>query len=117
MIPEIDPSLDIIIISLSRHDNPYSSTSLGLGRELSKRNRVFYIDNPFTLREVFLTQPEEAEQVKKRRGALFFRKNIFRHIEQNKNLVVVTPPIALSINFLPKGWLYNFLSGINDRIL
>jgi len=43
---------DIVILALARWDAPYSSTAFSIAQELSKKNRVFYIDNPFTIRDV-----------------------------------------------------------------
>jgi len=43
------PEIDIIMLALARWDGHYSSTAFSLAKELSRYNRVFYIDNPFTL--------------------------------------------------------------------
>lgn len=107
---------DIIIFALPRWDSDFSSTALSLAKELSKTTRVFYIENPFTLKDV-LTGFRTAS-IRRRIPALFFGIN--KHLrmdEGNSNLINVTPHMTLPINFLPNGWFYNSLNRINNALV
>ncbi|HRE53106.1 MAG TPA: hypothetical protein PK339_16935, partial [Flavitalea sp.] len=48
----INTSADIICFSLSRWDAPISSPALSLAKEFAKHNRVFYIDHPFSWKDL-----------------------------------------------------------------
>lgn len=106
---------DIIIITMSRWDSTYSSAILSLAKELSKNNRVFYIDHPYSLKD-FITNYRRKD-VQKRKKALIFGRNKYRKIEElPENFVAVTPQLTLPINWLPEGYIYNTLQMINNRI-
>jgi len=108
--------LDIIIFALPRWDGNYSSTSYSLAKEFSKTNRVFYIDNPFTIKD-FITQ-NKSPRIKARKSALLFGKNIYRKVNGlSDNFTAVTPPLTIPNNFLPSGYLYNALSYANDKLI
>ncbi|MEX1239023.1 MAG: hypothetical protein WEB30_04875, partial [Cyclobacteriaceae bacterium] len=107
---------DVIMMALPRWDSLFHSTALSLSKEISRTNRVFYIDNPFTLKEVvtgFMKKP-----VRQRLLALFFGINKYRRIDpSNENLIAVTPRFVLPVNFLPQGKISSFLSSINNAIV
>jgi teichuronic acid biosynthesis glycosyltransferase TuaH len=110
------PDFDIVMLALPRWDGQYSSTAYSLAQALSVYTRVFYIDNPFTLKD-FITQRKSA-QIRRRRKALLRGHDIFTTpISGNNNLVAVTPQLTLPINWLPAGLVYDTLSGLNDRIV
>ncbi|OWY21696.1 hypothetical protein C7N43_09070 [Sphingobacteriales bacterium UPWRP_1] len=104
---------DFIILSMCRWDDVYSSTIYSLARELSTNYRVFYIDHPFTLKDVALNFG--AARIKMRKDALLKGKNPYRKIDGlPHNFTAVTPPYTWPVNFLPEGRLYNWLSEINE---
>lgn len=103
---------DIVILALARWDGPISGTAFCLAEGLSKTNRVFYIDNPFTISDVI--RGWGTEQIRKRIISLFFGMGPCRRFQDNENLFYVTSPLVIPINFLPKGRIYNFFSGINN---
>jgi glycosyltransferase involved in cell wall biosynthesis len=108
---------DIVIISTSRWDNPYSSVGFSFAKEFAKHNRVFYIDHPFSLNEV-ASQYSNKDMVKSRIPALFLGKSIYRKIDGlPSNLTIVTPKVTLPINWLEEGTLYNTLWKFNDTIV
>lgn len=108
--------MDIILFALARWDGPYSSTAFSLAKELAKTHRVFYVENPITLK-YFLTNFFR-RHVWRRVGALFFGISKFSFPEkQNDKLIAVTPFITIPINFLPEGIFYNSLATLNDAIL
>ena len=107
---------DIMMFALPRWDGPFFSTALSLAKELSRTNRVFYVDNPFTVKDMitgFFTKP-----IRIRMMAFFFGIDQYRRIDpDNPNLINVTPHPTLPINFLPPGKVYNFFSRINNAIV
>jgi glycosyltransferase involved in cell wall biosynthesis len=107
---------DIIIFSLSRWDAPISSPSFSLAKEFAKRNRVFYIDHPFSIKDFILEF--ETPRVQVRKEALLWGKNIYKKApELPENLTLVTSKLTMPINFLPEGVLYDALARQNDRII
>lgn len=106
-------SLNIIMLPLARWDGPYSSTAFSLALELSKRHNVFYLDNPFTYKDVL--KNIGSPQMKKRRKAFFRRKMRYFKVQNAPDgfTAVFTDPV-LPINFLPSGALYNQLLRHND---
>ena len=107
---------DIIVFALPRWDGPYFSTALSLSKELSLNHRVFYVDNPFTLKDIlsgFFTKP-----IRRRWKAFFLGLKKYRLIDKDSpNLINVTPHPTLPINFLPAGRIYNFFNRINNAIV
>jgi glycosyltransferase involved in cell wall biosynthesis len=85
---------DIICFSLSRWDAEISSPAVALAKELAKNGRVFFIEHPYSYKDVFFA--------KKRK---------------TKSPFVITPATIYPINFLPEGALYNFFSSINNKIV
>jgi teichuronic acid biosynthesis glycosyltransferase TuaH len=107
---------DIVILATARWDGNYSSTSYSLAKALSKYTRVFYIDNPFTLKAFFKGRDQEG--ISKRRRALLHGEDIFMTPDPAyPNLTNVTPQLVLPINWMSKGFMYNVLSKINDSIV
>jgi teichuronic acid biosynthesis glycosyltransferase TuaH len=107
---------DIVMFTLSRWDNPYSSTALSIAKEFSKKTRVFYIDNPFTIKDLIATKRDE--QLQRRKKALLFRQDVYKDIGQSgQPLITFAAPLVLPMNFLPAGKLYNLISKINNWIL
>ena len=92
---------DIICFSLSRWNAEISSPAVSLARELAKHHRVFFIEHPYSIKDVLL-------------GKKTLGKNDSHPTE---NVTVITPAAVLPINFLPAGKLYNWCSAINNSIL
>jgi teichuronic acid biosynthesis glycosyltransferase TuaH len=114
LMPSLD--FDIIFLALPRWDGPYSSTAYSLAKALSKYARVFYVDNPFTIKDVLVHS--RSAQVALRKNALWRGKDIFlRPDKHHRDLVVVTPRVTLPINWLPPGRLYDAFSRINDQAI
>ena len=104
------------MFALPRWDGPYFSTALSMAKELSRTHRVFYVDNPFTVKDMItglFTKP-----VRIRMMAFFFGLDKYRRIDpDNPNLINVTPHPTLPANFLPAGRVHRFLSRINNAIV
>lgn len=107
---------DLIVLGLARFDTPYSSTVYSLSRELAKNHRVFFIDNPFTIKDFFALI--KTDYIKIRFKALLTGKNYYRRLKNApENLIILTPRLTIPINWLPRGMVYNFLSRRNDQII
>jgi teichuronic acid biosynthesis glycosyltransferase TuaH len=108
--------IDIICLSLSRSDAHISSAGLCLAKEFAKKNRVFYIDHPYSWKDYFNAALKK--QIQWRKGALLFGKKPYSNPASfPANLTIVTSLLTLPINFLPKGSFYKVLSKINDWIV
>lgn len=105
--------MDIIMLALPRWDGEYSSTAYSLAKEFSRTRRVFYIDNPFTVKD--FVAGFKSKQIQSRTKALLTGKKVYTTI--NPNLIAVTPRLTVPVNFLPEGSLYEKLSAFNDGIL
>lgn len=107
---------DIIMFALPRWDGPFSSTAFSLSKEMAKDTRVFYIDNPYTLKD--LLTGWNNKQIRRRLMALLFGRHRYCKIDSSiPNLINITPLLTLSINFLPPGSLYNLLSSFNNFLV
>jgi teichuronic acid biosynthesis glycosyltransferase TuaH len=110
------PDFDIIMLALPRWDGPYSSTAYSLAKELSRHTRVFYVDNPISIKEYF--SKRNTPGMRRRKEALFFGNDFFTSPDKNYDqLFAITPRVTLPVNFLPNGFLYEKLSKINDQII
>jgi teichuronic acid biosynthesis glycosyltransferase TuaH len=108
---------DVVIISTSRWDNPYSSVGFSFAKEFAKNNRVFYIDHPFSLNEI-ANQYSNENVVKSRLPALLFGKNPYSKIAGlPDNLTIITPQVTLPINWLKEGYLYEMLWSLNEKVV
>lgn len=113
----ISEKLDIIIFALPRFDGPYSSISISMAKEFSKKHKVYYINHPYSFKDIFASF--KTNNILMRLPALFFGVNnseTFKVVGGVKQITMVTPPVTLPINFLPPGKYYNFLQRLNDRI-
>lgn len=110
------PNYDIICFSLSRSDSAISSPALSLAKEFAKKHRVFYIDHPYSWKD-YLKEKNEPK-TSWRKDALLNQKDIYSHPPHlPENLTIVTPGLTLPINFLPPGFLYEWLSRRNDQVI
>jgi teichuronic acid biosynthesis glycosyltransferase TuaH len=107
---------DIICLALFRWDSEISSTAQSLAAEFSRRNRVFFIEHPYSYKDYWQLRNTRAMQTRKE--ALIKRRNIYSQpLQGHSQLTAVVPGLTLPINFLPNGRIYDGLSSINDRIV
>lgn len=109
----INDHCDIICFSLSRWDSNISSPAWSIAKELSKTHRVFYIDHPFSLKDLVSEYSTKAVRSRARHW-LGGEDGILQPEKQFPNLHVIVPPITIPVNFLPPGKLYEQLSLINE---
>ena len=104
---------DIIYFSLFRWNGPYSSISVALAREFSRTRRVFYINNPFTLKDALTSDPQlETVIPKVAAGKISFQAD-----NEYSNIIAVTPPYTYPINFLSEGMIYDKVSKQNSKVI
>lgn len=107
---------NILCISNPSWEGDYAKTIVELMSVFAHTNKVLYIDNPSTLKDVlqgFLTRKKMPY------GRLLgFSKRVVRlPLEQGGGVYVMTPPVVLPINYLPPGKLYSLLLRFNGWLL
>ncbi len=108
--------VDLIYFTLFPWDNPYSSVSLSFTKEFAKTHRVFYVNPPFTLKDIIKNRTDE--RIKSRmKDQLLNRMRYENTPELSNNVIAVHPPSILPINWLPKGKTYNRLHQIDNEVI
>lgn len=107
---------NILCISTPPWESDYASTTVQLMRELSRHNKVLFVNNPFTMKDVLDgLQKKKKVPVKKVFG---FKKRLkIIPLENGSEAYVLTPPMVLTTQFLPNGWLYRTLTRWNGQLL
>ena len=107
---------NIICLSSPSWEGNYASTTVELMKVLASNNKVLFVNNPFTLKDVIDgLKSKKNVPVKKVFG---FKSRIKKvALQSGGEIYVLTPPMILSINFLPKGKLYNFLLKCNGLMV
>lgn len=109
-------NIPVVIISMSRWDGDYSSTSWSLAKTFAKDRTVIYVDYPYTWTEY--VRKRKSPNVQKRKKALFGQgKGLLPLKQYGENLYGLTPPLMFPVNWLPKGKLYDTFSSMTGRIL
>ena len=111
--------MDVVFFTLFRADNPYSSISLSMARELAKHHRVFYINHPYSVKDVLTGLRNGDRDMPKRVLGFLSGQTQYEQLESiPNNFVSVVPPLFLPINWLPKGPVFRFFQRLqNARIL
>ncbi len=107
---------DIVIITMSRWDGAVSSAILSLAKELATRRRVYYIDHPYSYKD--LISQWSMPELRDRRSHLLRGKTLIRPVPGTPDAFrALTPPLTLPVNWLEPGPLYEAGSRYNDRLL
>lgn len=110
--------MDVVFFTLFRTDNPYSSISLSMAKELAKTQRVFYVNHPYSLKDLVRGWLSGDQALRARLPLLLRGKVGYERLETiPDNFIAVQPPPTLPINWLPKGWIYNFFQRLNNGIV
>lgn len=105
---------DFIIFGLQSWDIPIGSNCKNIAVEIVKNNRVLYVNRP--LDRISNLKAINDIQTINRKKSVKRRENIIYEVKDN--LWVFNPRIIVeSINFLPTGFLYNFLNRRNNKKL
>ena len=109
---------DIVFFTLFRTDNPYSSISLSMAKELAKTNRVFYVHHPYSWKDVVAGLLSGDKALRARLPYLLAGRVRYEEFASiPRNFTAVQPPPVVPVNWLPKGRLYNFFRRINNEIV
>lgn len=107
-----------LLFSLFRTDNPYSSISLSMARELAKTGPVIYVNHPYSIKDVVTGLLKNDPWVRRRLLHSLLRQNRYETLDSiPHNFVAVQPPMTLPINWLPPGRLYKLLQAWNNHII
>ncbi|MCF0041849.1 glycosyltransferase [Dyadobacter fanqingshengii] len=104
----------IIIFGLPRFDASIESTNYTTAKLLARHNQVYYVENPFTVRDYFKMRKWPEFAVRKRHFQLSDSSLLDTDIP---NLKIVIPPILLSVNFLPENKFFRNLLKINELLI
>jgi glycosyltransferase involved in cell wall biosynthesis len=108
----------VLFFSLFRTDNPYSSISLSMAKELAKDVPVLYVNHPYSLKDIWRGLWQGDRALLRRMGHLLLLRSGSEHLEgMPERFLAVTPAPTLPINWLPPGRLYDLLHGFNNRIV
>lgn len=104
----------IFIFALMKFDGEYESTNFTIAKHLAKKNKVFYIDNPYTWRDYIKLKNTPEFNTRKPHFALS-GDGIIK--TDNPDLNIVIPPLMPSLNFMPEGILYRAALKLNQRAI
>src|SRR5689334_18460860 len=105
---------DFIIFGLQPWDIPIGSNCKNIAMEISRYNRVLYVNRP--LDRISRFKYKNDARTKARLESIKNGKNVL--VEISSGLWVFNPRVVIeSINFLPKGFVYNYLNKRNNKQL
>jgi glycosyltransferase involved in cell wall biosynthesis len=103
---------NIFILGLAKYNTEIESTTFTLAKHLARHNQVFYIENPYTWKDLLLSKKHREQRKKKQ---LLSTNDIIETGTPNLKVIMV-PPLA-SINGLPEGKIYRAMLKANERII
>lgn len=105
---------DFIVFGLQPWDIPIGSNCKNIAAEISRHNRVLYVNRP--LDRISRRKNKNNIQTQNRLNSIKNGKNVLTEI--SNQLWVFNPRIIVeSINFLPPGFIYNYLNKANNKKL
>ena len=107
---------NIVCLSNPLWEGDYAKTIVELMSVLAQGNKVLYVDNAYTIKDVLDgLRGKRSIPFKK----VFGLENRIKKIEliSKAEVFVLTPPMILTINFLPRGLLYNLLLHFNGWLV
>jgi len=103
---------DIIIIGIQPWDIEIGSNCKNIAEEMSKTNRVLYVNSPLDRN----TKKNQASEERIKRRIRISKKEEDDLVQLNKNMWNLFPRQQIeSINWLPDGKLYDFINKRNNR--
>lgn len=103
---------NIICISASEWGGNYAKTIVEISKELSTRNKLLYVDYPFTYKDlVQFIFKGDFQSVLRVTGFRSRLKKIGQ--AEDSELYLYVPPLLFPVNFLSNGWLYRSLLKLN----
>ena len=114
----LNNTVDFVFFTLFRTDNPYSSISLSMAKEIAKTRRVLYVNHPYTLKDVLTGLRAGDAALRRRLPRLLTGRPCYETLDTiPQNFIALQPPLTLPINWLPKGRWYDFFQRLNNRIV
>lgn len=103
---------DFIITGLQSWDIPIGSNAIDIAKEISKQNRVLYVNSPLDVMTMYRNKP--TPETKHRLAVLKRKEQPLRRI--NENLWVLDFPFFIwSVNGLPDGPMFDAVNKRNNR--
>ncbi len=103
---------DIVVMGIQPWDIEIGSNCKNIATEMSRHNRVLYVNQPLDRRSKRVEK--ETEKVKTRLAVLDGKQPAIHEVQPN--LWVFNPPTIIeSINWLPDGPVFDWLNGINGN--
>ena len=107
---------NVLCISNPSWEGDYAKTIVELMSVFAVRNKVLYIDNPSTLKDV--VQGFVRRKPMPYRKLLGLARRITRlPLDKGGEVYVMTPPVVLPINYLPPGKVYDLLLKLNGWLV
>jgi len=103
---------DFIITGLQPWDIPIGSNAIDIAKEISKDNRVLYVNSALDQMTIYRNQPKP--EIKQRMEVYRKQKESLRQIS-NTLWVLDFPFSVWSINELPDGFLFDFFNRFNNK--
>jgi glycosyltransferase involved in cell wall biosynthesis len=107
---------NILCISVPPWKGEYASTIVELMKVLGRGNRVLYVQNPYTIKDIFSALIRRQKFPYRRAFGMISRIQQF-NTGGTGEVYVLVPPVTLTINFLPQGFLYDTLLKINGWLV
>ena len=107
---------NILCIANPLWEGDYAKTIVELMSVFAQQNKVLYVDNPYTIKDVLVALKGKTPFPFARAFGL---KPRLRKLPAGDStfVYVLTPPVVLSINFLPRGMLYKTLLRLNGWLV
>ena len=103
---------DIIITGLQSWDIPIGSNAIDIAKEMSRHNRVLYVNSPLDMMTIYRNKP--TPETRHRMDVLKRKKEPVRQI--NENLWVLDFPFFIwSVNGIPDGVMFDAVNKRNNR--
>lgn len=102
---EMISNRNILCMSSTEWDGNYIKPTVELMKILSSGNRLLFVNSPYTVADVFAGLRGKKTVDFKRALGMTKRLRTITAAEGGE-VNILTPPIGLTINFLPKGFLY-----------
>ena len=107
---------DFLCVSIPNWGGDYAKTIVEIMSVIAKDNRVLYVDYQYTIKDfifsIFLNKNFPFKRV------LGLKKRVrLEKTREGNSVYVLTPPLIITNNFLPDGWLYEKIRIINSAIV
>ena len=103
---------DFIITGLQSWDIPVGSNAIDIAKEISKNNRVLYVNSPLDMMTIYRNKPTPQNQHR----LDVYKKKIDPIRKISENLWVLDFPLSiLSVNGLPDGFLFDLFNKANNK--